>query len=452
MRVGTSIRSRTCVGSRNEAIRFSFVQLTFSKKKYKIGFPKDKNDIPTMNTNNSRSSDSGTASSNHSTDKASTAKAVPEEENNHDRKVSWGDLLPPLRNAKLHSGELTLGDVLASKPAEQQATSQIVRAVEKLSTGMKQEDKETELLFKDIAADEISRSSNQDKVEQVLTADDEEEEEDGAKEESFLVPPTDNHTIQSSQPSLGDRLRAKSKFKNLVNKHVMAKQDQSVENTLFGLTTALTHMDSSEKDHVGHKGSESPSGRFAQAARNLKSQPVNSGKDLIDIESQQPKETQNSDGSEEELETSEGDPTTRGKGHKHKGFFRDHIKGNIEDNWSSFSQFVGARKDKAKTFTRQAIMYVMLPSLAIAAILFYLVENPELCPAKNAEDEAMEAAMATPVPVEYEVIFDVNGTVLGNQTVPPVEVPKQFIVCPGLGASVSWWFLFLGVRQVRSHF
>lgn len=43
-----------------------------------------------------------------------------------------------------------------------------------------------------------------------------------------------------------------------------------------------------------------------------------------------------------------------------------------------------------------------------------------------------------------------NDTEAPSSTKPP-SIVEDFLVCPGLGASVSWWFLFIGVRQVLTY-
>ena len=162
-------------------------------------------------------------------------------------------------------------------------------------------------------------------------------------------------------------------------------------------------------------------------------------------------------------------------------------KSGVKQEWELFNAYFTTRKAHMKAFGRKVVVMIMLPSLAFAFFLFYFVENPELCGAGGARVNGTVAPTASPTmapssmapstmfpssapsqPTLWAVSWGLgNETVQGNNfteefvagdvnaTLAPTPKPgsldeavQDFLVCPGLGASVSWWFLFLGVRQV----
>ena len=83
----------------------------------------------------------------------------------------------------------------------------------------------------------------------------------------------------------------------------------------------------------------------------------------------------------------------------------------------------------------------------LQAILFYSGNPARYCEATTLEEQQADA------PVEEVPIYDDNGTIIGyNETAVEEEERSisEILVCPGMGASVSWWFLFVGVRQVAT--
>ena len=87
------------------------------------------------------------------------------------RKVSWNDLLTSLKkerpgmSALQSSRKINLGDVLGSSPAEQEAETHIIRAVEKLKESEDEEEEgenetETDRLIKDITAEDLKTPSS----------------------------------------------------------------------------------------------------------------------------------------------------------------------------------------------------------------------------------------------------------------------------------------------------
>lgn len=76
----------------------------------------------------------------------------------------------------------------------------------------------------------------------------------------------------------------------------------------------------------------------------------------------------------------------------------------IAAEWDAFQSFLAPRKQTVFTYAKVVLLYIMLPSLAIATVLFYWIENPP------------------------------------NGRCPTTGCDK--------GASTSWWILFIGCRQV----
>jgi hypothetical protein len=82
----------------------------------------------------------------------------------------------------------------------------------------------------------------------------------------------------------------------------------------------------------------------------------------------------------------------------------------IQNDFTLFRDFVGPVKPDLKSYVKHTLLFVMLPASGIAAILFYLLSNPYT----------------------------------GRTGSPSnLEVPDK--------ASVSWWFLFLGARNVATY-
>jgi adenosyl cobinamide kinase/adenosyl cobinamide phosphate guanylyltransferase len=360
----------------------------------------------------------------------------------HGRKVSFGDLvLPTLKKelpgmnsdtSSVSSRKINLSDVITSRPVENEAQTHLMRAIDKLKNApIKNEDKETESLFRDIAAEEISRASIEENGQDVLEPAPSIANDQGTQ---------DNISQQQSQRSTVVQSPVmRSRFKNLVKKQ-MGKD--SVEQTLFGLTSALSELEKEHKKEHKRDGSFSRDASLLSSADKLdKTANVligNATGNKIDIESQLPdieeNTSENSETESDEGNEKQGSAVRNGKGRRHK--FRDTVTDGIEDNWHVFSQFFNPRKAQARAYVRKVFMFIMLPSLAIAALLFYLVENPSLCEAKVPQDELA----ATEAPA-IEFMMDDFGN-MTNTTVPPAKPEIELFVCPGLGASASWWVFF----------
>lgn len=88
----------------------------------------------------------------------------------------------------------------------------------------------------------------------------------------------------------------------------------------------------------------------------------------------------------------------------------------LQEEWQIFHEYWNLRKKSALAFSRTIILFVLMPALALATISFHVLEEQE-----NTTDSVEE---------------DENATVTANVDALETE------------ASVSWWLLFMGVRQV----
>jgi len=354
-------------------------------------------------------------------------------------KVSFGELAARVKAENDRKKTYSLSDVLAAKPAEQEAETHIMKALEKLkdvSTFKTAPDHETDRLYRDIATETISRASKSDDDDDDDKDDDDDDDGKQGGEEHNHKNNDDVEVVSASAPNPDDsrpllnkgpstNLRGKARFKNLISKQIQEKN--SVEQTLFGLSNALRQMDQSDHDDDDDDKSKNKD-KDKPAMRGHKSNPSEiSSKDLEAQETH----TEGEDGHEEEEETESEDNRTNGESsrrgtRKSKKSSTKKVADNIELNLQNFNAFVGSRKEKAKAYLRKAVMFIMLPSLGIAAFLFYVVENPKLCEEKVPLDpnEVTEE--------EFIDVFDVNGTVIGNATVPPKPPTIIEFTCPGL--------------------
>lgn len=130
---------------------------------------------------------------------------------------------------------------------------------------------------------------------------------------------------------------------------------------------------------------------------------------VVDIEGGD-MELHDSDGPKFYAEGRQGNPDVKrtSKWHeKNNKFGHLPFSTKIKSDWDTFSAFFTARKHTLYTSLKLVLLSIMLPSLGIAAILFYWSDNPPTgrCPWEGCN-------------------------------------PRQEF------ASVSWWFLFIGCREV----
>ena len=93
----------------------------------------------------------------------------------------------------------------------------------------------------------------------------------------------------------------------------------------------------------------------------------------------------------------------------------------IQQDWALFQQFLTPRKATMWLYFKITTLAIVLPSLLIASLVFYLKEHPE----QQELDRELELAQAQ---------TNITGTTI---VINSHEQPF-----------IAWWFLFLGVRQV----
>ena len=263
----------------------------------------------------------------------------------HERKVSWGTMVTTLRKEKQQdqssNKKLNLSDVISSKPAENESVTHFMKSIDKVpSSKDNEEDPETESLYRDIAAEELSHDASSTKNVQ-------EDEEPAAAAPAALSVASSHQQSQFSLGSGGPGSN-KAKFKSLVKRHIIASKD--AHSTIFGLAAAMKEMEEEERKMNGNDESNS-----------------NDGSDGGDVESQG--QTHESD-SNESANDVENPGATGNKGSKNKKkkhhHFRNGVANGFEHNVTMFKKFVGNKKDKLYSYLKKVILFIMLPSLAIS--------------------------------------------------------------------------------------
>jgi len=364
-------------------------------------------------------------------------------------------------------GGINLHNVLNSgHHHEMEAETHILRAVEKL-TGQAhtQTDPETSGLYSAIVAQQKAEQqqgqSEQGTKEGNINAGTKPDASGGPNVGNPLsTPAADNAAPAGTMDATAKSNAIKMKFKGLVRKSVALSNtekksgDDTVEDTLFGLSTLLEQMGRDDADYNKQKHSSNKQiGSFDTtftsadklaartvgeaiktkvegedaAAHHRKMTSLFQGKAATAAAAA----TTSGEGGGGDVEQggggpkipepsgdytssdSSGDPNdSRGDGRsgkkKKKRFYAKNIvnntKGGLREEYEVLSEFLRGKKHSAWTYARRVFLFVMLPSVSIAFILFYFFE-----------------------------VFDTyaDGTVV-----------------PGQDASVSWWFLFLGCRQL----
>jgi hypothetical protein len=114
-----------------------------------------------------------------------------------------------------------------------------------------------------------------------------------------------------------------------------------------------------------------------------------------------------------------GDSAIRLPSQFREGFVRNWKQ--LKTDWELFEEFLEPQKESLKGYLKGVLYYFIFPSLIIATILYYGVDNPY-----TGYAEPASAPAPVPAPSFYS-----------NEK---KENDKK--------ASISWWFIFIGVRQV----
>ena len=356
-----------------------------------------------------------------------------------------------LRHLSTTSSSIGLHDILSSGgPQEMEAETQILRAVEKITgqAHMRPTDPETAQLYSAIAA--------KDREAQAIQR----QEELGIESEEDIFPSTNTPTPTASNmaPAIdaaptapppdtsadATKSKARSKFKSLVRRSIALNKENgnNVEETLFGLSSALSQMDQEGDYNKRHSNREVGSfdttftsadklanltvgGVLSKTVENdfededelsILADSTVGGGDLEEgggtrndnatttataNDKKSPPESSDTD------ESFSGDFTKSGrkKDKRKKSSVIHTAKGGIREEFELFNEFLGGKKRQTRHYARTVLLFIMLPGLLLAALLFYFVEE-----------------------------FDTD--------------PETGLVVPGQDASISWWILFLTCRQL----
>lgn len=384
----------------------------------------------------------------------------------HNRNVSWGmpTMSPPPANrmplpswdgttlSGSKKDDLNVIDIInAGGQTELEAETYILQAVDKMSSHQRG-DTEVSGLYNSIASDEIrsSKSSN-------VVAD--EEHEAPYEDEKPKLPRPRGAGRQASVMSMNT---ANSRFKGLIRQDRM--KSDTVEGTLFGLASALSELDGStshSKSRSHDDDAEKYETKFTSADKlaNAAHKILNEGKE----------DKNHSNGGDSSQGQSDKDARSSRDGKKRKSGGKRLVQGatkGAKEEWELFNTYFSSRRASIKAYANKIFMMSMLPCLGIAFFLFYIVENPDLCPAEkraNITDAPTMAPSFAPSmspsssPTEFnpwliawvgngtppETFNETNATMVPNATEAPVEesifdeIGKNLLVCPGLGASAS---------------
>ena len=100
------------------------------------------------------------------------------------------------------------------------------------------------------------------------------------------------------------------------------------------------------------------------------------------------------------------------------------------------SQWVSFQKTTLIGYIRKAMMFAILPSTGIAALLFYVGDNPPC----GTQRDCLRAK------VRADILGNVTDTVVGDRgSLDNLFGPRGVRYD---SPSVAWWILFIGVRQV----
>jgi hypothetical protein len=128
------------------------------------------------------------------------------------------------------------------------------------------------------------------------------------------------------------------------------------------------------------------------------------------------------------------------------------VKQRVKANLEVFKEFVEPHKKSLRKSFITIVCYLMLPSFIIACILFYGAGNPPngYATCSGAKEENIEEIISgRSLQIEG---FPATINSSGTQT-PPSTTSSHDTFCVNQEksleeASVSWWFLFIGVRQM----
>lgn len=271
---------------------------------------------------------------------------------------------------------VTVQDVIGGNsikpPSELEAETRVLKAVDgiDLNDGEPPEDEDTIRLFREMAAKDIAARASS-VIFRASTINHE------------MEPLTSAHTNEGNND----------------NKKKTHRRGQSVEQRLFGLTTVLAEM----KQSTAKRGTSilfrDSSDPLTQTANVL----VEHARDEIAATRKEDKDIEAQKEEEEAIPDTQKRRQVKGQQSHHLSYLGSDVREEMESQFQVFNVFLGERKARTIKYLRRLFLFCMLPSLGVAALLFYVFDNP------------------MPPDLDPEGNFEY--------------------------ASVSWWLLFLGVRQ-----
>lgn len=193
-------------------------------------------------------------------------------------------------------------------------------------------------------------------------------------------------------------------------------QTNTVEETLFGLNSAWEEMKSLDKktDAANEETQTIPphndvfataemlfnrkTGKTDQTPTDIE----HGGMGAIDEAEKESSDSEPQGGHDAAAPSGDDGPDRRSEYSKKPSSKRNPFKhlpyaNKIKNDWEVFSKFLRPRRKTMATYARWLVMYVMLPALGIASILFYLAGNPPdgKCPTNDGCPERNDRASAS---------------------------------------------------------
>jgi len=128
------------------------------------------------------------------------------------------------------------------------------------------------------------------------------------------------------------------------------------------------------------------------------------------------------------------------------------VKDNFRAEMHDFEEWYRFRRPDMRRFVKTVMLWLILPSTAVAVLLFYGAGNP---PCGTRDDCIESQKIILPGSPTWSptlaptILLEPNETLAPTSTPSGDDSPFRFFTPDKTNrASVSWWILFLGVRQV----
>ena len=165
-----------------------------------------------------------------------------------------------------------------------------------------------------------------------------------------------------------------------------------------------------------------------------------------------PKKTDTMRGDEGLQEMEEGKSNTSSHASKNHKRRKKTTKVRMRAQYREFEDWFNLKRPGVTRYIRSVLIFLIIPATTVAAILYYVAENPPCGTTEECERANLGVATSARNVLRAEEPNMVEGTT-GNttETEAPEEDFENFVntaVSLFQSASVSWWILFLCVRQV----